>query len=368
MSTKKQIDLVIGTRPNIIKAAPLYKALAASEWAQPRLVFLQQHTDPALSTQTMEDVGIDIAQISALPLEGHDYGDRFGCMVSRYADLLSTAKPDLVTVFGDVDTTLAAAITAKREQCRLAHVEAGLRSGDRTMPEELNRLMVDSISDLHLTTTNEARETLLREGHRHSSVLFVGNLMIDSLLATVDPSNAQQLLSMLGIRGQQFILATFHRPSNVDSREQLQALIRMLSHLTQRLPVIWPIHPRTRVALQREGLMPHLEIPRLKIIPPLRYRDFVGLQSYARAVVTDSGGIQEECATLGITCLTIRDTTERPDTLSAGNELTTPTLAPERLDDHLRNPNAKHSRTPIPFWDGQAAGRIERAFRNFIKQ
>jgi len=361
MNTKKNIDLVIGTRPNIIKAAPLYKALAASDWAVPRLVFLQQHTDPALSTQTMEDVGISQSQVTTIPLQGDHYGDRLGCMVSRYADLLGEGKPDLVTVFGDVDTTLAAAIAAKREHCLLAHVEAGLRSHDRKMPEELNRLMVDSIADLHLTTTAEARDTLLREGHSESSVHFVGNLMIDSLLATVDSSRADQLCHDLEVRRNQFVLSTFHRPSNVDSRDGLKALIAMLAAMARRLPIVWPVHPRTRAALEREELLPQLEIPGLLLVPPLRYRDFVSLQSAARAVVTDSGGIQEECAVLGITCLTIRNTTERPDTLSAGNELCTPGTADERMAHHLQQPDT----TPhtMQLWDGNTANRASAIFR-----
>lgn len=362
MNTKKNIDLVIGTRPNIIKAAPLYKALAASDWAVPRLVFLQQHTDPALSTQTMEDVGISQSQVTTIPLQGDHYGDRLGCMVSRYADLLGEGKPDLVTVFGDVDTTLAAAIAAKREHCLLAHVEAGLRSHDRKMPEELNRLMVDSIADLHLTTTAEARDTLLREGHPESSVHFVGNLMIDSLLATVDPALARELCAKLGVQPQGFILATFHRPSNVDSREELQGLLQMITRMAQRLPVVWPLHPRTHAVMLRENLLPQLDIPGLLLIPPLRYREFVSLQSCAKLVVSDSGGMQEECAILNITCLTVRDTTERPDTLGNGNELVTTGSAIHRLDAHLANPSTRHS--PIDLWDGDTANRLARVMRN----
>jgi len=366
MSTKKQIDLVMGTRPNIIKAAPLYKALAASDWALPRLVFLQQHTDPALSTQTMEDVGICQSRVTTIPLFGDHYGDRLGCMVSRYANLLGAGKPDLVTAFGDVDTTLAAAIAAKREHCQLAHVEAGLRSHDRQMPEELNRLMVDSIADLHLTTTAEARDTLLREGHPESSVHFVGNLMIDSLLATIDSGLAEQLCRDLGIIPGHFILSTFHRPSNVDSREGLLALTTMLASIAMRLPIVWPMHPRTQAALEREQLLGDLDIPGLLLVPPLRYRDFVALQSAARAVVTDSGGIQEECAVLGIICLTIRDSTERPDTLSAGNELSKPHAADERLAHLLQAPRT--TRQQIQLWDGGTACRASNVLKTVLNK
>lgn len=362
MSQRKLIDLVIGTRPNIIKAAPLYKALQASDWAHPRLVFLQQHTDPALSSQTLEDVGISMAQATVMPLQGKHYGDRLGCMVARYAQHLSACPPDLVTVFGDVDTTLAAAMAAKREKRPLAHVEAGLRSHDRTMPEELNRLMVDAIADLHLTTTAEARETLLREGQPAERVHFVGNLMIDSLLQTVDARFGAQLCTQHGVASRSFVLATFHRPSNVDSRVGLLALADMLAGIATLLPVLLPLHPRTRAAIEREGLTERFTINNVQIIPPLRYRHFVNLQANAAIIVSDSGGIQEEAAVLGVPCLTVRDTTERPDTLSAGNELVRPEQAASRLGWLLSQPRS--NRHSIALWDGHSAIRIADTLRS----
>jgi len=364
MNTKKNIDLVIGTRPNIIKAAPLYKALAASDWAVPRLVFLQQHTDPALSTQTMEDVGISQSQVTTIPLQGDHYGDRLGCMVSRYADLLGEGKPDLVTVFGDVDTTLAAAIAAKREHCLLAHVEAGLRSHDRKMPEELNRLMVDSIADLHLTTTAEARDTLLREGHPESSVHFVGNLMIDSLLATADADLGQQVCERYGLVPDDFILATFHRPSNVDALQGLMELAQMLEDLARDRRVLFPLHPRTRDSMSTFGVSEHFNrIGNLVLSPPLRYKEFVSVQSLASAIFTDSGGIQEESSVLGITCLTVRDSTERPVTLGHRNELVTALDAVARLNSQSANDQPAE---PIALWDGKAASRITRVLKSLV--
>lgn len=357
MSTKKQIDLVIGTRPNIIKAAPLYKALSATDWAMPKLVFLQQHTDPALSTHTLEDAGLSETSMVTIPLSGASFGDRVGSMIAGYAELLADEKPDLVTVFGDVDTTLAAAIAAKRQQCLLAHVEAGLRSHDRRMPEELNRLMVDAISDIHLTTTQEATSTLLGEGHRRENIHFVGNLMIDSLLSTVDQGAADALSEQFQVRNGEFVLATFHRPSNVDSREGLQALATMLRQICAISPVLFPLHPRTRAAIEREALQAEFSIPSLTVLPPLRYREFVSLLSVARAVVSDSGGIQEECSILGITCLTVRENTERPDTLSAGNELTSPEGAAVKLMHHFLTKTTT-TKGRIPMWDGQTAPRL----------
>lgn len=362
MINKKHIDLVIGTRPNIIKAAPLYRALEATDWAIPRLVFLQQHTDPALSTQTLEDVHLAEAKLIGIALSGADLGDRLGSMISGYGRMLSSEQPDLVVVFGDVDTTLAASIAAKRHGIQLAHVEAGLRSNDRTMPEELNRLMVDAISDFHLTTTKEATETLLKEGHSKTNVHFTGNLMIDSLLATIDEGLARTLSEDLRVDPGEFILATFHRPSNVDTAEGLKALAAMLREITALRPVLLPLHPRTRAAITKNKLEAEFSIAGLRLLPPLRYRHFVSLLSIARAVISDSGGLQEECSVLGITCLTVRENTERPDTLSAGNELTSPTTAAAKLTRHL---NAVQQASPvvIPMWDGKSAPRIANAIK-----
>lgn len=365
MSKRKLIDLVIGTRPNIIKAAPLYKALQASDWAQPQMVFLQQHTDPALSTQTLEDVGLSQEAMTLIPLQGSHYGERLGCMVACYGQHLATHRPDLVTVFGDVDTTLAAAIAAKREKCPLAHVEAGLRSHDRTMPEELNRLMVDAIADLHLTTTAEARDTLLREGQPPDRVHFVGNLMIDSLLQTVDAEFGKQVCEQYAVTPKGFVLATFHRPSNVDSRDGLLALAGMLAGIAMQHAILLPLHPRTKAAIEREGLAARFVIDNLHIVPPLRYRHFVNLQANAAIIVSDSGGIQEEASVLGVPCLTVRDTTERPDTLSAGNELVQPEQAAARLSWLLSQPRCGH--LAIPLWDGNSAERITKTLRLHVQ-
>lgn len=354
-----KIDLVIGTRPNIIKAGPLYAALRNCSWCQPRIVFLMQHTDPELSTQVLEDLGIPNEAILNLPLESSGYGARLGEMMAVYAREMSCSRPDLVVVFGDVDATLAAAYAAKRAHIPLAHVEAGLRSHDREMPEELNRLMVDAIADFHFTTSEDAVQTLVeKEGHSPDQVHFVGNLMIDALLHTVDQAHGLALCSKYGVMPGQFALATFHRPSNVDSREALSSLLDMLRESAKRLPVLLPLHPRTSAAMKRHGLSSAIhDIQGLQLLPPLRYRDFVSLLSCARLAMTDSGGIQEETTVLGIPCLTVRENTERPITLEQGsNRLVKPRVVAVAIDALLLMPACASPN--IPGWDGQTALRI----------
>lgn len=361
------VDLIIGTRPNIVKAAPLLTVLRQERWCQPRLIFLMQHTDATLAAQPMEDLGIADEMIR-IPLKQTGYGSRLGEMLEAYSQQLADARPDLVVVFGDVDTTLAAAYAAKRANIPLAHVEAGLRSGDKGMPEELNRLMVDSIADLHFTTTEESTNTLIRkEGHSSEHVHFVGNLMIDALLQTSDPAHGLSLCREFGLESGGFALATFHRPSNVDGADKLREVLNMLKKVSLRLPVLLPLHPRTSATLRAHHLMPLLEaIPGIRSMPPIRYRDFVSLLPHARVTLTDSGGIQEEASALGVHCITVRDNTERPVTLALGsNRLATPETAIDTLDEFLAHPEPCPAR--IPGWDGKAASRIAAILERHIR-
>lgn len=367
-STPTRIDLVIGTRPNIVKAAPLLKALTQADWCKAQLVYLMQHTDASLADEPMEDLGIPAEHPVRLRLSTSGYGNRLGEMMASYSDHLLRTKPDLVVVFGDVDTTLAAAYAAKRQHIRLAHVEAGLRSGDRSMPEELNRLMVDAISDIHFTTTEQAHRQLLAEGHPRENVHHVGNLMIDSLLETVDREHGRLVCRRLGLNPASFGLATFHRPSNVDTREALLAIVAMLRAASQHIPLVLPLHPRTRSSLQRFGFEEELaSIPGLLITNALRYRDFVSLLSLAKVVMTDSGGMQEECSVLGVHCLTVRENTERPETLHLGsNQLVAPRAAPDVLNNVLSDPAPNSAN--IPLWDGATGKRISAILQQYLRQ
>lgn len=353
-----RIDLVGGTRPNLVKLGPLAACLSSQSWCEPNVVFLEQHTANALSGDVMADLGIEPAHVHRIPLDERRSGHRLGEMIARYADHASLGKPDLVVVFGDVDATLAAAVAAKRSGLVVAHVEAGLRSFDRSMPEELNRLMVDSISDMFFTTTAEASGTLLSEGRDAAHIHLVGNLMIDSLHRTLDLAAGRRRAAELGLATGEFIVATFHRPSNVDRRDALEDVLDLLEQVARRLPVLLPLHPRTAAALGRHGLRNRIEaIPGLRLTQPIRYRDFISLIAAARLAITDSGGIQEETTFLGVPCLTFRENTERPETITHGtNRLVDLGNASRCVDDIL---HASHPARPaIPLWDGRCAPRI----------
>lgn len=364
--TPRNILLVAGTRPNFVKAGPLMAALRASPRWRPRLLVVGQHRDDAMSREILEDLSLVGDDIIHLPIISTTLGARLGTIIDTLGAEINRVTGASVVVFGDVDTTLAGAIAAKRAQRRLIHVEAGLRSGDRCMPEELNRLMVDAIADLLLATSEDACDTLVRrEGHPADSVYVVGNLMIDALLATADRNHGAALRAAHGVAGKPFALATFHRPSNVDDASSLKALIDMLHRASQRLDVVLPIHPRTAAALVRHGLEQEANsIPQLHLVPPMRYRDFVSLLTQARVVLTDSGGLQEETSVLAIPCLTVRENTERPVTINHGsNLLVEPNKACNALDAVLSAPTP----TPlaIPGWDGDAAGRILDVLNNW---
>jgi UDP-N-acetylglucosamine 2-epimerase (non-hydrolysing) len=356
----QRIALIAGTRPNFIKAAPLFHALQArKDLFDPVVWVVSQHQAPELVDETLEDLALTGAQVRRLKVGEGKLGERLGAMVDAIGEALEVQKPTLAMVFGDVDTTLAGAIAAKRAHILLAHVEAGLRSRDRAMPEELNRLMVDAISDIFFTTSQEAFETLvLREGQPATSVRFVGNLMIDSLHGTTDIAHGEALCRSHGVIPGQFALATFHRPSNVDGRASLEALLSMLQEAASVVPVLLPLHPRTASALKRHRLSEMAErIDGLTLLPPLRYRDFVSVLACARIVLTDSGGLQEESSVLGVPCLTVRGNTERPETIWLGsNRLVDPEVALPELKSAMASPRPIPA--SIPGWDGCAAARI----------
>ncbi|WP_188659925.1 non-hydrolyzing UDP-N-acetylglucosamine 2-epimerase [Arenimonas soli] len=358
-----KIALIAGTRPNFVKAAPLHQVLSADpERFSPAIWVVSQHRAPALNGEVLEDLMIPATALMHIAVDDGPIGQRLGQMIDAIGEALKAGQPDLVVVFGDVDTTLAGAIAAKRMQLPLVHVEAGLRSHDRAMPEELNRRMVDAIADLLMTTSEDAANTLVRcEGQPAGHVHFVGNVMIDALLRTVDRDHGRSLCSGLGVAPGQFAMATFHRPSNVDAEPDLLRLLSMLSDATRRLPVLLPLHPRTHAALVRHGLEEAARsIEGLHLLPSLRYRDFVSLLSLARVALTDSGGIQEETSVLGVPCLTVRENTERPVTVDQGsNRLVGPGEVAAALDAIMAAPPPEPAR--IPGWDGNAALRIAEA-------
>jgi UDP-N-acetylglucosamine 2-epimerase (non-hydrolysing) len=282
-------------------------------------------------------------------------------------ELFTRERPDLLVVVGDVNSTVAGALVAVKMGILVAHIEAGLRSFDRAMPEEINRAVTDAISDLLLTPSRDADAQLLREGVPPERIRFVGNVMIDSLVLLLPAAAASKKAQQLGVEGQPFILATLHRPSNVDQPERLRLLLDNLRELARAQPVVFPVHPRTRKMMEAAGLP--AGAPGLVLTDPLGYQDFLALQTRAALVITDSGGVQEETTFLGVPCLTARPNTERPVTMTEGtNRLVDP--AKESLPNTARAALARGRRASacaIEGWDGQAAGRVVAVLREALR-
>ncbi|MCU0765121.1 MAG: UDP-N-acetylglucosamine 2-epimerase (non-hydrolyzing) [Burkholderiaceae bacterium] len=355
---------VVGARPNYMKMAPLLRAFAA-EPAMPRamLVHTGQHYDYALNERLFADLGLPVPDVN-LEVGSGSHAVQTAEVMKRFEPLLDEHAPSCVVVVGDVNSTLACSLVAAKREVPVAHVEAGLRSFDRSMPEEINRVLTDQIADLLYTTERGALDNLVREGIDPARVHLVGNLMIDSLQAAlpraVPPAAtlaAEGHPAALIDRG--FGLVTLHRPSNVDAPEVLAALLEALAAIAARLPLLWPMHPRTRASVERFGLAEALTAPGLVALPPQGYLEMVGLMSAAAVVLTDSGGVQEETTALGVPCLTLRQNTERPITVEQGtNTLVGRDFAALRAAvESILAGGGKRGRLP-ELWDGHTAGRI----------
>ena len=357
-----KIDLVAGTRPNVMKVAPVYLALKSLAWCEPRLVFIKQHDHRHMSYDLLGEFGIE--DYTVIEISTESFGDRLGSIISEYSALIGQAPPDAVLVPGDVDVAVGGALAAKRAGLPVIHLEAGLRSHDRRMPEEINRIIIDSISDLLLTPSEAATQNLIfHEGHPHSNVDFVGNVMIDSLAMMVSDEATRKVAERHGVEQGAYALTTFHRPSNVDNWDNLARILDALETLSQRASVVFPVHPRTRSNLEKSGLMARLEASSVKLLEPVGYTDFVNLMAGAALMVTDSGGIQEETSFLGVPCLTLRETTERPITLTHGtNHLVDfDTLGPVLASIAL----GRRKPSSIPLWDGLAAWRVGHSIKSW---
>jgi len=360
-----RILLIVGARPNFMKMAPLYFELAGTSRLEPRIVHTGQHYDYAMSQAFFEDL--------ELPEPHYFLGTGSGSHAEQTARIMVECekvflaeRPDLVVVFGDVNSTLACSLTARKLLIRVAHVEAGLRSFDETMPEELNRRVTDVVSDLLFTPSADGDENLAREGVAPGRIHRVGNIMIDSLvriLGRIDESQEAAILRQGNLPKGNYVLVTLHRPSNVDEKEGLRGILAYLNKLSQSLPVVFPMHPRTKKNLAAFGIEASCG-DRLQIIEPVRYREFITLEKNARFILTDSGGIQEEATFLGLPCLTLRPNTERPITITQGtNEL----VDLGTIEDKTRmilSGNWKTGRVP-PLWDGRTAARIARVIIDY---
>ena len=362
-----KILLVAGARPNFVKIAPILKEMRKHKSLQPILVHTGQHYDEALSKRFFSDLDIQEPDVM-LGVGSGSHAVQTAEVLRKIEPVLEAARPDLLLVVGDVNSTLAAALAAAKLGIRVGHVEAGLRSNDRSMPEEINRLLVDAISDLLFVTEMSARHNLLREGVSLDKVHMVGNVMIDALESCRERWERSDIRQRMGLRpGSDYALLTLHRPSNVDSASALTRVLQPLSILAKELPIILPVHPRVRPQLERRqdlvwrqpGATEDLPSSGIICVEPLGYLDCLALMSGARMVLTDSGGIQEETTILKVPCLTLRETTERPVTVSHGTNRVIGTDPARIVSEGFRalsNPPAR--RSPPPLWDGLAATRI----------
>jgi UDP-N-acetylglucosamine 2-epimerase (non-hydrolysing) len=357
---KCKIHLIAGARPNIIKVAPLYKLLLTQSWCAPEFVWFTQHYTPELSSENLQDFGIQKPD-HVIEVSQDNFGTRLGGMITQYQSLCSENRPDFVIVAGDVDTSLGASLAARRLDIPLVHLEAGLRSYDAAMPEEANRILIDAISDVWLSPSEAALQNLvLHEGKPPERVHFVGNIMIDSLCQMLDRDIQEQMLADYAPDGQAFGVATFHRPANVDTPARATWILETLDAISRRHPIVFPLHPRTRTTFERLGLMERLmALPAVTVIPALRYEKFINLLARADFILTDSGGIQEEAAYLRKPCFTLRETTERPVTVHCGsNHLINPENTKDVIFTVLDTAVQDRQITRIPLWDGLTSQRI----------
>jgi UDP-N-acetylglucosamine 2-epimerase (non-hydrolysing) len=351
----RKVVSVIGTRPNYMKIAPIAALLSRDEAFEHVLVHTGQHYDPAMSDIFLEQLGVGRPD-HLLDVRSGSHGVQTARVMERREPLLVELEPDLVLVPGDVNSTLAAALVASKLGVRVGHVEAGLRSFDRTMPEEINRVLTDAISDMLFIHSPEARANLLEEGAPEATIFDVGNTMIDSLVAILPRAREVAMAERLGLAGEDYLLVTLHRPALTDG-PLLARAVEELRAVSRELRVVFPVHPRTRARIDDQGL----DTGKIVLLEPLGYLEFVSLVTTAAGLLTDSGGVQEESSYLGIPCFTLRDNTERPVTVAAGTN-TLLGLAPERIGEvperiaGQRGPRPD----PIPGWDGKAAERVVR--------
>jgi UDP-N-acetylglucosamine 2-epimerase (non-hydrolysing) len=358
---------VAGARPNFVKIAPLMKEMRRHSSILPILVHTGQHYDRAMSDQFFADLEIAPPDVN-LGAGSGSHAEQTGQVMQRIEPVLEKIRPDLIVVVGDVNSTMAATLVAAKLGIPVAHVEAGLRSFDRGMPEEINRIVTDALADMLFVTEESGRRNLLREGIDPWKIHFVGNVMIDALEATRTKWERSGIFERLGIEGgRSYVVLTLHRPSNVDDGPTLAGILAALQKAARRLPIILPVHPRTRPKLpggdgllwHRAGSAERLPDSGILCVDPMSYLDFVALTSRARLVLTDSGGVQEESTVLGVPCLTLRETTERPVTVSHGTNRVIGT-GPARIVDEVFTALSRPplSSSPPPLWDGKAAERV----------
>jgi UDP-N-acetylglucosamine 2-epimerase (non-hydrolysing) len=356
------IDIVAGARPNFMKVAPILRAFA--EHPSPcrvRLIHTGQHYDETMSAIFFAQLGIPAPSIHLGAGSGAHGAQTARVLAAFEEHLLRAEDPSCgAVVVGDVNSTMACALAAVKLGIPVAHVEAGLRSFDRTMPEEINRIVTDAISDVLFVSEPSGAENLTHEGISVGRIHYVGNVMIDSLVSSLDAARALDMPRRLGLSGAPYAYVTLHRPANVDDGARLEALVGFLRTAAHRLPIVFPVHPRTRRRLKELQLLDALAAaPGVRLLDPLGYRESLGLMASSRVVITDSGGVQEETTYLEVPCLTLRSNTERPATVTHGTNSIVGTDLAAALDLIAAALAGRHKKgRPIPGWDGQAASRI----------
>lgn len=359
MSGCYRIINIVGARPNLPKIAPLIREMQRHPEIEPLLVHTGQHYDENLSNIFFRQMGIPEPHMN-LGVGSGTHAEQTAEILKRVEPILLKQQPDLVLVVGDVNSTIAVSLAAVKMGISVAHVEAGLRSFDRSMPEEINRVLTDALAQYLFATEEDAVDNLLKEGRPREFIHLVGNVMIDSLLHFLPVAQQSRIGDELGLRNgkgwQSFGVLTLHRPSNVDSPEKLSELLGVIDAIAQQVPIVFPVHPRTQQRLSQGGIKHH---PQLRLIKPLGYLDFLCLLSKATLALTDSGGIQEETTALGVPCLTLRENTERPVTISQGTNVLVGTNSSKIVaaTEQILRGDGKRGRTP-PLWDGHAAERI----------
>ncbi len=358
---------VVGARPNFMKMAPVHRALGAYPRIQSHILHTGQHYDRLMSDVFFEDLQLPLPDVS-LGVGSGTHAEQTAAIMIAFERHVRMERPDLVVVYGDVNSTMAAALVCAKEGIAIAHVEAGLRSGDRGMPEEINRMVTDRLADLLLVTEPSGRRNLEGEGVAPEAIVDTGNCMIDSLAGLLE---RERLTARRPRQGRGLIVITLHRPSNVDDARRFAEIATFLEVLARDHDLLFPVHPRTRKQIEASALGPRLG-KSVQLIEPMRYRDFVLIMTEASLIVTDSGGIQEESAYLGVPCLTLRTTTERPITVDAGTNILEPSCngdlvgAADRLMDRTFPPIGANPILRDAHWDGHAGERVARALRKFL--
>lgn len=365
----KKILLVAGARPNFMKIAPLHNALVKSNKYKSIILHTGQHYDAKMSKVFFDDLGLPEPDIY-LGIGSGSHAEQTAKVMIEFEKVLQKEIPDMVVVVGDVNSTLACSIVAAKLLVPVAHVESGLRSGDREMPEEINRIVTDSISDLLFVSEPSGMHNLVAEGKPDERMFFVGNIMIDSLVNHIQKANESDILEKVGLEPEKYTLITLHRPSNVDGKENLQKALRIFKEITHVSTVVFPVHPRTRKRFEDFDLMDEINAnKKIMLLDPQGYIEFLKLMKDAALVLTDSGGIQEETTVLGVPCLTMRENTERPVTVTVGTNQLVGTEESEVKAKAMEVLSGTTKTGKIPEkWDGKTAERIVECFDNVFAQ